>query len=135
MESHVAGSDEPLFRPQVLLTRQHCQLQAAGDSQLSVNIAEVALDRFFADGQFAGDLTITAALFDGGNDLDLASGEAKAGGRRLAGARPGRYLFAPNPKLPFAHRANTLQQQFRRRGFEDNAPRPELQSAGDREWL
>src|SRR5207244_13164933 len=135
MESNAARSDQPLFRPQVLLTRQHSQLQAAGDSKLPVDIAEVALDSFFADGQFAGDFTVTAALFDGRNDLNFASCEAKAGRRRLAGARPRRHLFAPDPELPLAYRANTFQQQLRRRGFEDNAPRAKLQSAGDSEWL
>lgn len=56
----------------MLLAGQHRQFQAAGNAQLRIDIAEMALHGFFADRQFAGNFTIAVAFFDGRNNFDLA---------------------------------------------------------------
>ena len=61
-----------LLNSQVLFAREHGQLQSTRHPQLAVDIAQMPLDRLFADGELPGDLAVTAALLDGGDNFNFA---------------------------------------------------------------
>src|SRR5438105_2479407 len=90
----------------------------------------MALHRLLADCKFAGDFAITVSFFDGRDNFNFPRGEAEAAAGRLAGACPGADRFASNPKLTFADRTNTLEQQLRRRRLQHNPTRSQLQRGG-----
>src|SRR5262249_33088482 len=104
-------------------------------TQFSVDIAEVAFYRLFADRELRGDFAIAVSLLDGGNDLNFTRRKSKACSGGLARPRPGRDRLTSHPELPIAHRPNTFQQQFGWRSLQYDATRAKLQSRGHRKWL
>jgi hypothetical protein len=69
-----------LLDPEVLFACQDRQLQTAGDAEFPVNIAEMALHSFLADGELASNLAVAAAFLDGRDDLNFARCQSKATG-------------------------------------------------------
>lgn len=92
----------------MLFAGQHRELKPAGYAELPIDVAEMALDGFLADGKFAGDLAVAAAFFDRGYDFDFTRSQPEAAGRGLSGARPRCNRLTSNPELAFAYGANAV---------------------------
>src|SRR4051794_14622994 len=88
-----------LVNSKMLFACQYCKFQPARHSKLSVNIAEMALDRLFTDRKFACNLTVAAALFDCRDNFDFARCQTETASRGLPRARPRSHRFASHPKL------------------------------------
>jgi len=121
------GVDEVFFQ-QLVVEAVESELQAVGDTELVVDLAEVVLDDLLGGADLVSDFFVAHAAGDAADDGKLLFGElglnlgvGEAGGLGAVGFDDPADGLVVDPCLAFGDLADTLNEEVRRDGARDDA--------------